>query len=183
MSTNRNLKNKNMPSLPSPGELLNAIDAGDVTLAQALLDAGVDPNASDRGDTPLLLAISQGAEGFAFVKMLVDKGALLNTTDDKWQTPLIHAAAHMPADIATIEYLIEKGADLTSKDYDEFDALVWAKMVGNVQAAEVIAKALQSVQKKAAQEATIAAFHQTACDRQEKLKRHRVWPKFKRPSS
>ena len=73
--------------------LFDAVAAGDVKAALALLDGGADPNALDAaGFTPLMHAAMQGSE--PLVLALLDGGADPDLADALGETAFLKAAAH-----------------------------------------------------------------------------------------
>jgi ankyrin repeat protein len=93
----------------SAGPLHDAASAGDVEKVGVVLGPGVDVDArSDRGETPLILAIL-GGHG-AVAELLIEQGAAIDGRNAGGFTPL-HAAAYA-GDAAMAELLIAKGADI-----------------------------------------------------------------------
>jgi uncharacterized protein len=91
------------------GPLHDAAREDDLEKARALINEGAVIDAqSDRGETPLILAILAGQGNVA--EFLVDKGAAIDGRNIGGFTPL-HAAAYA-GDAAIAELLIERGADV-----------------------------------------------------------------------
>ena len=91
------------------GPLHDAARNGDLEKARALIDDGAVIEAqSDRGETPLILAILAGQR--EVVELLIEKGAAIDGRNAGGFTPL-HAAAYA-GDAAIAELLIERGADV-----------------------------------------------------------------------
>jgi ankyrin repeat protein len=139
------------------GPLHDATSAGSMQEVAALLDQGADIDArSERGETPLILAILAGHDEVA--ELLIEEGAALDGRNERGLTPL-HAAAYSGnAEVARVlldhgagledrtnvsgatplivaaeenrvgvaELLIARGADLTIPDRDGFTALTQA---------------------------------------------------------
>lgn len=116
--------------------LLQALRAGGTNsvaqwdgVIQAILDAGADVNASDRGySNPLIGAIEREKELNAakvphidWMKRLLDRGANPNQTVG-WRSPLSAALTPWPGDTGRLEIaalLIERGADVNAEVGDE----------------------------------------------------------------
>jgi len=93
----------------SAGPLHDAASAGDVEQVGTLLDQGADIDArSERGETPLILAILAGHDAVA--ERLIERGAATDGRNIGGFTPL-HAAAYA-GDAAMAELLIAQGADI-----------------------------------------------------------------------
>ena len=91
------------------GPLHDAASAGDVGQVAALLSQGADIDArSERGETPLILAILAGHDEVA--ELLIEEGAAFDGRNVGGFTPL-HGAAYA-GDTALAEFLIAKGADI-----------------------------------------------------------------------
>jgi ankyrin repeat protein len=91
------------------GPLNDAARAGDVEKVRALVDEGAVIDApSDRGETPLILAVLAGNDAVA--ELLIEKGAAIDGRNAGGFTPL-HAAAYA-GDAAIAELLIDHGADI-----------------------------------------------------------------------
>ena len=106
--------------------LFLAVKASDTAMTHLLLDHGADPAiGNDENTTPLLVAAGIGyiegqiiaSEGKAFeaVRMLVERGEDVNTTNDKNETAL-HGAAYRGAN-SMVRYLIAHGARLDTADH------------------------------------------------------------------
>ena len=90
-------------------KLFEAVEAGDITELQRLIDAGADVNAMDYyGDTVLRLASKNG--NVDCVKALIAAGANLNMQDMSGKTILMIAAENQ--DFALMSLIIDAGADL-----------------------------------------------------------------------
>ena len=100
--------------------LFLAVKASDTAMMRLLLDHGADPAiGNDEHTTPLLVAAGIGyIEGQILasdaVRMLVERGENVNTTNDKSETAL-HGAAYRGAN-SIASYLIDRGARLNIAD-------------------------------------------------------------------
>lgn len=79
---------------------------------QVLVDAGVDVNATFRGRTPLMLAVS-GKEPKA-AEILIKAGANVNAVDEDGRSVLWRAIVEERPDM--VRLLLENGADAKAKD-------------------------------------------------------------------
>ncbi len=105
--------------------LFLAVKASDTAMTRLLLDHGADPAiGNDENTTPLLVAagigyiegqiIASEERAFEAVRMLVERGEDVNTTNDKNETAL-HGAAYRGANSIAL-YLIDRGARLDIED-------------------------------------------------------------------
>ncbi|OUL34366.1 hypothetical protein BV372_14115 [Nostoc sp. T09] len=124
-----------------------AIQGGHISVIQALLDAGANPNLPDETDdglpdtSPLMQA---GITFFAtnrpeMVRLLIQRGANVNQQDIQGQTALMHALGY--SDLGVITALIEAGADLNIRDRDGNTALMKAEFAGKSKAANILKQA------------------------------------------
>jgi uncharacterized protein len=91
------------------GPLHDAVRDGDLEKARTLIGEGAQIDAqSDRGETPLILAILAGNDAMA--ELLIEQGAAIDGRNAGGFTPL-HAAAYV-GDPAMAELLIDDGADI-----------------------------------------------------------------------
>ncbi len=109
--------------------LLRAAQFGDLTVVRLLLAHGADPLIPTFDHTtPLMVASGVGwADGFTFeysedetlevVKLLLEKGAVINEANDHGITPL-HGAGYKGAN-KVVQLLVDRGADLAAKDKGE----------------------------------------------------------------
>jgi ankyrin repeat protein len=109
--------------------LLRAALFGDLVVVRLLLAHGADPLIKTFDHTSALMAASGvgWAEGFTFeysedetleiVKLLLEKGAVVNEANDHGITPL-HGAAYKGAN-KVVRLLVDRGADLGAKDKGE----------------------------------------------------------------
>jgi ankyrin repeat protein len=77
-------------------------------------ERGSEVTESEYGQTPLMWAAENGHE--AVVKLLLEKGAQLETKDEDGHTPLLYATEN--GHEAVVKLLLEKGAELETKDED-----------------------------------------------------------------
>lgn len=75
------------------------VTLGTVDQLRSQLDAGLDPNTTDEYGTPLLHH-AVGAGRLDSVKLLVERGARVNSFDTEGQTPIDIAGLYGQADIA-----------------------------------------------------------------------------------
>ena len=91
--------------------LMVAIDAGKNEIAKLLIAGDANVNAADNnGLTPLFRAV----DDLDLARLLVYKGAAVNTRSKDWRTPL-HEVAFFGTE-AVAEFLISKGADVNAHD-------------------------------------------------------------------
>jgi ankyrin repeat protein len=119
--------------------MIDAIDAGDVEAARAVLDAGLSPDAPIGGtaaDPQLPLHRAAGADQTEIVTTLLDAGATVDATSGGL-SPLMLAASSAGAD--TVQALLDGGADPTLPNYKFYSATAWhyAGREGNIPALQV----------------------------------------------
>ena len=115
-------------------KLLEAVQVGDVKMAEALLDAGAEVNRRDAdGITPLMQA-ARGERPIItdpaptdhpeVVELLIKRGADVNAKTDSGFEALFWAARY--GHVRTAKVLIDHGADVKAKDRQGLTALKWA---------------------------------------------------------
>lgn len=114
------------PSLSTA--LTLAIHTNDVTTAQALLDAGLNPNHHEASMLPPLFYAVEGGNT-RITGLLIQHGADVNVRLGKDEaTPLMRAAASQHPDIVSL--LLKAGAQLDAQDRLGATALMWASVKG-----------------------------------------------------
>jgi ankyrin repeat protein len=117
----------------------------------ALLKNGHVPDTKDSdtkddyGQTPLSWAAENGHE--AVVKLLVEKGAELESKDYFGRTPLLWAAEN--GHEAVVKLLVEKGAELESKDCNARTTLSWAAGNGHEAVVKLLVEKGAELESKA----------------------------------
>lgn len=97
--------------LPDPEALFKAASSGSVSEVQSLLDGGIDINAKDAdGMTPLHFAAGNNQR--EIVKLLVSRGAKLETKSNGGYTPLAWTVKWRKGGIEALQTLLELGADV-----------------------------------------------------------------------
>jgi len=198
---------------PVPGEFIKTVSEYDpdsdpearyspsLDIIKIFLACGADPNEKDPkyGETPLHLALRSGPSSNELIKMLIESGASLETTNKAGDTPLMYAAAF--DNIPALNILLEKGVSLHKKNLSGSDALERAKngyvywgghghipraSVANAPASEAVAILTNALDRerqakeqtaREAREKEVKAFHDTAAGRQDALKNRRPQPK------
>lgn len=161
-------------------ELIKAIFNKDTDRARTLLEQGADPNQKDpSGETALHYALLYDENSGEIAKLLIEKGADLEATDNTYgYTPLMYAARYNS--IPALQLLIDKGVPLDTKDRDGLTALKWAGVSGFRETIGILEKAHErqrlaeetAVRDAAeAEQRRIAALHDTAAERQTVLKK------------
>lgn len=106
---------------PEPGAmtpLMHAANGNVPGVARALL-ARLDAAALERRNAMGMTALAVGAAVGAtdVVRLLLERGAKVEASDERGKTPLIHAAGHhFPGSLATVTLLLEKGGDPNARD-------------------------------------------------------------------
>lgn len=106
--------------------LFDAVRDGDQKLMAALLDRGAQVNVQGHWGTPLLLAAEHGHDGLA--RVLLDRGAVVDSTDRDGRTPLMIAA--MRGNVELVQLLLNHGADAARRDNKGKTAAVYAEEEG-----------------------------------------------------
>jgi uncharacterized protein len=120
----------------SGSSLSEAVAAGDIELAQALLDAGADPDEPRfQGFTPLMRAANR--DDTAMVEVLLGAGADLEATDLGGLTAL-HIAAEADS-AAALAALLEAGADPNAPSANGMNTLHHAAAAGSTRVMQRIA--------------------------------------------
>ena len=110
-------------------ELLQAVNNGEVSQVQLLLEQGVDANAKDNtGKTALMIASNKG--NIEIVKLLIDNHADVNARDRGNNTSLMYAFKKGFQDIS--ELLINNDAEINAKNSNGETALMFASSGGNI---------------------------------------------------
>jgi len=109
-------------------KLMQAVRTNDIEKAQALLKAGVNPNAQDYWhDNALLEAVRQ--DNLAMALLLIDQGAVVNIKG-RGYTPLGLAAKN--GNVQLVRFLLKAGADPDRKNDDGDTPLHSAVLMGYV---------------------------------------------------
>ncbi len=102
--------------------------AGDLQALAADLDAGINIDSIDTlSQTALIAAVSQNR--FDTTKLLLERGANVETADPAGWTPLIHAT-YAAASLDVLKLLVEHGADINAANDRGVTALYLASSVG-----------------------------------------------------
>jgi ankyrin repeat protein len=124
-----------LASLPGiNGDLLRAVDQGDLAKVKDLLENGADINAQSTQGTPLSLASFNGQ--IEIVKFLIEKGADVDVKDNAGWSPLIWASATNHAEIAKL--LIDKGAQINEKNNQGQTPLMFASKWGYIEIVKLL---------------------------------------------
>jgi len=109
--------------------LMYAAALGSLESMRILLDAGADPNAAnDFAATPLMWCAGDAAK----VRLLLSKGAKVDSRSKLGRTPLLIAAAYDGATEAA-RLLIEKGADVNARDLSGMSVLEQAASSNHIE--------------------------------------------------
>ncbi len=112
---------------PNRNPFRQAVENGDVPMAQLLLDNGVRMEGSSDSAGPLLFAVLRHHP--AMITFLLDRGARIETYDNTHDTPLSLAAKSGQADAVRI--LLARGANRKTKDVDGKTPLDHAREQGH----------------------------------------------------
>ncbi len=94
--------------MPGAEELIEAAKCGDVGAVQALLDAGVPPDAANERGIEAL-AVAAGTGRLAVMELLIERGADVNASGPLGVTPL--GIALRPGNEEAVRLLLEAGVD------------------------------------------------------------------------
>ena len=119
--------------------LYKAAGDGDSTQVVALLDSGVDVNASTRSGS---FAINNAAveNETEVIRILLERGANPNVQNGQGDTPLICATKYAGGKTATVKLLIEAGTDVAIRDDEGKTALDYAKAKDQQEAIALLEK-------------------------------------------
>jgi general secretion pathway protein A len=108
--------------------LLDNAEVGNLTVVQALLAAGVSPDARDISSmTPLMVAVIH--DRGAIAELLLARGADVNAVDDGGVTALMLAANN--GRTALLQRLLDRGARVNAKSQAGWTALTYAPWSGH----------------------------------------------------
>jgi ankyrin repeat protein len=108
----------------------NAISFDDLATTGALLDAGADPNEAD-GDGVTLLCDAVIGNHIGAARLLIERGAKVNTVDRRGMTALLYAASADFGDSAMVDLLLKMGADSTARTKEGLTAQDLARQYGH----------------------------------------------------
>ena len=122
---------------PEEDKLRNAAENGDIVTVRSLLNQGVDVNSNAYGRTALLWAAQN--KHMDIVRLLIEKGANVNTKDKNTGTPLIYEVINGQLDM--VKLLLDKGADLNMVSGPvDATALIYAVFQNNKDAVQFLVK-------------------------------------------
>ena len=123
-------------------DFLKSARVGDIEGVKAFLDAGMNPNVSERGRTSLMEAA--GAGQVSITQMLLARGAIVDQGNDMGVTALAEAAGRGKTPV--VRELIRAGASLDSKHMYGYTPLIWAALMGNIDCVEVLVQAGSAIE-------------------------------------
>ena len=132
--------------------LFLAVERGDQSMVQNLLDLGVDINGKNyTEETVLFLAVERGDQ--SMVKFLLDRGADIHAKNYREETVLFLAVER--GDQSMAKFLLDLGADINKKNYTEETVLFSAVSTGNRTMAEFLLDRGADIHAKNYREATV----------------------------
>lgn len=105
----------------------SAVLFGSKEMLQFLLDAGGNPNADRRGDTPPLVSCFMVRDGTEKARLLLDRGADVNARGKDGETALLNAVTGSDRTEGVL-LLLERGADVNLADFKGWTPLMHAVM-------------------------------------------------------
>lgn len=123
--------------------LMDAAEAGQLSIVELLLEAGANPNYADEdeGKTAMLCAVTSCNS--EVVLCLIEAGANVDSPNVNGKTPLMRAAELGLSRI--VEMLIEFGADVKATDNGNMSVAWYAEKMGYTEIASVIQSAASTV--------------------------------------
>jgi ankyrin repeat protein len=104
-------------------DLFDAIRANDLTAVKALLDQGVNVNTKNgAGSTLLSFALEQEERRWDIVRLLVERKADVNLTDNAGFAPLHHAVTK--GTVEQVAFLLDNGANVNAAKSDGWSVLM-----------------------------------------------------------
>ncbi|TRZ89082.1 hypothetical protein D4R89_06655 [bacterium] len=119
-----------------------AIVKGEKSVVDLFLEAGMSPNAKQRGITALMEASRRGKTHREIAAALIQAGAEINAQDPYGVTPLLFAA--ISGSLETIRMLLKSGANVKAKDVDGRTALIETLTTENDLPPETIEELIQA---------------------------------------
>ena len=117
--------------------LMLASIMGHFSIVQVLLDKGADVRKRDRKfDAVLIYAVTAYADNIDLVRLLLDRGAVVDENSKDGCTALISAASKGHVGVAKL--LLESGAEINMQDGDGSTALIYAAQEGYVAMVELL---------------------------------------------
>ena len=110
-------------------DLIPAVRRGDIVRVRELLDSGEDPNTREHYTYRTALMIASEYGHTEIVRLLLDRGADINSQDNSGDTALIKKSAHGKGDMA--EFLLDIGADPNIENIKGDTALMNAARYSN----------------------------------------------------
>lgn len=119
------------------GDLIAAIDVGDLNAVELSVSAGADINKKDKdGYTPLYYAIRKGA--CDIVRTLLDAGAKVNTVLGKSKEIYPLGLAVHVNNVEMVKLLLKHGADVNFGGEGKFVPLIGAATLGHLEIAKLL---------------------------------------------
>jgi len=134
-ATERSFEDPEAGSSVAESLLFQAVEAGDLELVQALIDAGADVNAALPGDgSPLIQAAVDGA--LALTQLLIERGADVNLGVPGDGSPLIAAARN--GHVEVLGLLLQTGATIDLVIEGDENPLIQASGNGHLEAVKLL---------------------------------------------
>jgi uncharacterized protein len=118
--------------------LVRAIARGDHDTVAAVLEAGIDPNGRERGETALMHAVKR-ADAASLELLLAARAEVNAVSDPEGHTALMLAANRGLTTL--VGRLIAAGADVNIEARDGWTAAAAAEMIGETELAETLRRA------------------------------------------
>lgn len=121
-------------ALPSPTAFVVSMELGDLSQAEAWLDAGLDPDfMGSRIGSGLMIGAWEG--NLELMRLFISRGADINRANANGETPIVMAAWR--GNLAVVKWLLERGARINAPQR-QWSALHYAVFAGHAEVADYL---------------------------------------------